>query len=168
MLHARVDAGGGETRGLVRSAWALPLRSSRLGLSGKADLIEFHRDPGGTEQPYPVEHKRGKPKEDDRDRVQLCAQALCLEEMLGVEVPEGALFYYAVHRRTPVAFDPALRRRTEAAAAAVRALMASGRTPPPVEVPACKGCSLAHLCLPAAMRPGRRVEDYFRRELGRP
>ncbi|MBI2236667.1 MAG: CRISPR-associated protein Cas4 [Magnetospirillum sp.] len=168
VLHARVDSGGSETRGTVRSAWGLPLRSTRLGLSGKADLVEFHRHPDGSETPVPVEHKRGRPKDDDRDRVQLCAQALCLEEMLGVAVPAGALFYHATRRRDVIALDQPLRRRTEDAAAAVRALIASGRTPPPVAVPACGGCSLANLCLPTAAAPGRRVADYFQRELAKP
>lgn len=166
ILHTHVDAGGAETRGAVRRAWGLPLRSARLGLSGRADLVEFHRG-GGGEVPLPVEHKRGRPKDDDRDRVQLCAQALCLEEMLGVAVPQGALFYHAIRRRLTVAFDEALRRRTEDAAAGVRALFDSGQTPPPVKVPACLGCSLADLCLPQATRPGHHVADYFQRELER-
>ncbi len=166
VLHARVDAGWAETRGEVRSAWALPLRSTRLGLSGKADLVEFHRSANG-DLPFPVEHKRGRPKDDDRDSVQLCAQALCLEEMLAVAVPRGALYYHAIRRRVPVTFDDALRCRTEMAAAGVRGQFASGHTPPPVAVAACHGCSLADLCLPQAALPGRRVADYFHRELER-
>ncbi|CAA7616880.1 CRISPR-associated protein Cas4 [Magnetospirillum sp. SS-4] len=163
LLHARVDHGGAETRGTMRKAWALPLRSTRLGLVGKADLVEFHAAPDGGEIPYPVEHKRGREKADDRDRVQLCAQGLCLEEMLGVAVPEGALFYYASRRRVPVAFDDGLRRRTEAAARSVGAMLASGRTPPPVECSACKGCSLAPTCLPETLsRRHPSQEQYFR------
>jgi CRISPR-associated exonuclease Cas4 len=86
--HERVDRGGAETRGEVRRAYGVPLRSLRLGLAGKADVVEFHATPGvGQERPFPIEHKRGRPKRGDEDRVQLCAQALCLEEMLGVPVP---------------------------------------------------------------------------------
>jgi CRISPR-associated exonuclease Cas4 len=168
VLHARVDQGGAETRGALRRAWALPLRSTRLGLAGKADLVEFVAADGG-EVPFPVEHKRGREKTDDRDRVQLCAQALCLEEMTGTVVPEGALFYHATRRRVVVPFDEALRRRTEDAARSVRAMIASGRTPPPVPCSACDRCSLADLCLPSAL--GKRhanATQYFAKGLDPP
>lgn len=163
LLHEKVDQGGEEVRGNLRIVRGLPLRSARLGLSGKADTVEFR----GT-VPFPIEHKRGAPKGDDRDRVQLCAQALCLEEMLGVEVPAGALFYYRIRRREDVAFDAALRRRTTEAAQAVRAMIESGRTPPPVPVSACGGCSLKDICLPDALaaRGPRSVADYFAQGLG--
>ncbi len=164
VLHERVDRGGAETRGGLRQAWGLPLRSVRLGLVGKADLVEFRG-----ETAFPVEHKRGREKEDDRDRVQLCAQALCLEEMTGRPVPEGALFYHATRQRLAVAFDAALRRRTEDAAAAVLRMLAGKVTPPPARVPACRGCSLTDICLPDAVASrSTRVADYFRRELARP
>ena len=155
ILHERVDRGGAESRPGVRRAYGLPLRSLKLGVSGRADLVEFHRAPGGgAARPFPVEHKRGRPKDGDEDRVQLCAQALCLEEMLGADVPEGALFYGAKARRLPVAFDAALRRRTEAVAASVHALLAEGATPlPPPQAP-CAACSLVGLCLPRACRRG--------------
>ena len=169
VLHARVDQGGAETRGALRRAWALPLRSVRLGLVGKADLVEFHAAPDGTEVPFPVEHKRGREKDDDRDRVQLCAQGLCLEEMTATPVPDGALFYHATRKRVVVAFDDALRRHTEEAAGAVRAMIAAGRTPPVVECAACARCSLAELCLPAAL--GRRhptATEYFGKGLDPP
>lgn len=162
VLHSRVDQGGAETRGALRRAWALPLRSNRLGLAGRADLVEFVAGPGGAEVPFPVEHKRGREKQDDRDRVQLCTQGLCLEEMTGIPVPEGALFYHASRRRVMVAFDEALRRRTEDAVHSVRAMIAAGRTPPPIPCPACDRCSLAELCLPSAL--GRRhptAPEYF-------
>ena len=99
--HERVDRGGTEARGPVRRVYGVPLRSLRLGLAGKADVVEFHASQGGgPEQPFPIEHKRGRPKIGDEDRVQLCAQALCLEEMLGVLVPNGALFYGRTRRRS--------------------------------------------------------------------
>jgi CRISPR-associated exonuclease Cas4 len=163
LLHARVDQGGAETRRGRRQAWALPLRSTRLGLVGKADLVEFTAGPDGIDIPFPIEHKRGREKVDDRDKVQLCAQALCLEEMLGVAVPEGALFYYTSRKRVAVAFDSGLRRRTEAAALAVAAMLASRQTPRPIACPACKGCSLAELCLPEALSSRTMsMEQYFR------
>jgi CRISPR-associated exonuclease Cas4 len=155
--HERVDRGGAETRAGVRRAYGVAVRSLRLGLAGRADVVEFHAMPGGgPEQPLPVEHKRGRPKRGDEDRVQLCAQALCLEEMLGVSVPAGALFYGQSRRRTGVAFDGALRRRTEEVAGEVRALFDAGATPPPPVVAPCKSCSLLSGCQPTAFRTRRR------------
>lgn len=163
VLHTRVDQGGAETRGPLRRVWALPLRSVGLGLVGVADCVEFVTGPDGAETPLPVEHKRGRPKADDRDRVQLCAQALCLEEMTGRTVPEGELFYHATRQRLTVPFDAALRRRTIDAAEAVRTLIASGRTPPPpLDGPDCPRCSLADLCLPHVLGERRSAEAYFR------
>ncbi len=154
--HERVDRGGAETRGPVRRAYGVPLRSLQLGLAGRADVVEFHAPPGGgPEHPFPVEHKRGRPKIGDEDRVQLCAQALCLEEMLGVVVPTGALFYGRTRRRAEVVFDEALRRRTEAVATEARALFEAGATPAPPAVAPCKSCSLWEACRPAAF-PSRR------------
>lgn len=164
ILHQAVDQAGAESRPGVRRVTGLPLRSIRLGLSGRADVVEFRPGPDGTEIPFPVEHKRGREKPDDRDRVQLCAQALCLEEALGVPVPEGALYYATTRRRQLVQFDDALRRRVEEATAGIRAILISHRTPPPVAVPACKGCSLTDLCLPSVLsKPS--VARYFTRGL---
>jgi CRISPR-associated exonuclease Cas4 len=155
--HERVDRGGAETRAGVRRAYGVPVRSLRLGLAGQADVVEFHAVPGGgPEQPFPIEHKRGRPKRGDEDRVQLCAQALCLEEMLGVSVPAGALFYGQSRRRADVAFGEALRRRTEEVAVEVRALFDSGGTPPPPAVAPCKSCSLLSACQPTVFRTRRR------------
>src|SRR4051812_27370601 len=116
-LHERADLPG-EARGAsVRVARALPLRCDRLRLAGKADIVEFHREVAddGTAlwRPFPVEYKRGRPKPGGADEVQLCAQAVCLEEMLGVAVPFGALFYGKTRRRKPVEFTPGLRERVE-------------------------------------------------------
>lgn len=164
VLHTAVDQVQAAVRDGVRRATGLPLRSDRLRLVGRADVVEFRPGPDGAEIPFPVEHKRGRDKEDDRDRVQLCAQALCLEEALGVAVPAGALFYGKTHRRLPVVFDDRLRHRTEEAAAGVAAMLASGRTPPAIPVPACRGCSLTDLCLPDALA-ARSVKDYLERRL---
>ncbi|MEN6486737.1 MAG: CRISPR-associated protein Cas4 [Syntrophobacteraceae bacterium] len=151
ILHERVHAPGRERRKTVRTEFALPLRSLRLGLSGKADAVEFHSGGGSKgerETPYPVEYKRGKPKADETDLVQLCAQALCLEEMLGVGVPEGAFFYERERRRTRVAFTEALRAGTEEAAGRLHELIASGKTPAPEYGKKCRSCSLMDACLP--------------------
>ena len=107
-LHEQVDGGEAEARGEVRIARSVPLRSLRLGLTGRSDVVELRRSADGVEipgvsgrwRPYPIEYKRGKPKPHRADEVQLCAQGMCLEEMLGVEVPLGALFYGTTRRRT--------------------------------------------------------------------
>jgi CRISPR-associated exonuclease Cas4 len=157
VAHERVDRGGAETRDAVRRAFGVPVRSLRLGLAGRADVVEFHAMPGGgLERPFPIEHKRGRPKRGDEDRVQLCAQALCLEEMMGVSVPAGALFYGQSRRRAEVIFDDALRHRTETVAAEVRALFDAGATPPPPAVAPCKSCSLSSACRPTAFPTRRR------------
>ena len=114
----RTDEPGARYSRGVRRVTALPLASRRLGLAGVADVVEFHRS-GGVETPYPVEFKRGKPKAHRADEAQLCAQGLCLEEMTGRPVPEGALFYGETRRRVEVRFDDELRRLTENAAAAL-------------------------------------------------
>lgn len=167
VLHAAVDRPQAETRDGVRRVTGLLLQSRRLGVSGRADAVEFRPGPDGAETPFPVEHKRGRPKQSDWDRVQLCAQALCLEEMLGVAVPEGALFYAEIRRRETVAFDEPLRRHTEDAAAGIAAMMRTGRTPPPIPVAACRGCSLKDLCLPEALSQGS-VDKWLSRRLAEP
>lgn len=164
MLHERVDEGGGETRGGLRIAHGLPLASQRLGLTGKADVVEFHRDDAGGWRPFPVEYKRGRPKAHDADRVQLCAQALCLEEMLDTPVAEGALFYGQPRRREAVAFDTALRDRTAALAAELRALLDAPALPPPVtDTTRCERCSLAEAC--GAGLPRRSARRWLERQL---
>jgi len=167
--HERVDAGGAEKRRDVKRVFGLPIRCLRLGLVGKADVVEFHRQPDGAWRPYPVEHKRGRRKEEDWDRVQLCAQALCLEEMLDVSVPEGALFYGKEQRREVVEIGEALRRKTEETAAAVHGLLADGRTPPPTYAKKCESCSLMAVCLPRGVGGrGNRVARYLATALGEP
>jgi CRISPR-associated exonuclease Cas4 len=169
ILHDRVDKGGTETRRDVKRVFGLPIRSLRLGLVGKADVVEFQRRADGRWIPYPVEHKRGRRKEEDWDRVQLCAQALCLEEMLNVSVPEGALFYGKEQRREVVEIGDTLRRKTEEVAAAVHRMLAEGRTPPPAYAPKCDNCSLVGICLPrAAGGRGNRVARYLANVLEEP
>src|SRR5262249_25168143 len=158
--HRRAHGGGQdalEAAGqVVRSLW---LRSTRLRLVGVADVVEFHP------QPYPVEYKLKRRRRWDNDDVQLCAQALCLEEMLGTPVPAGAIFHVRSRRRREVAFDAALRQTTEDAVARLPALVRSGATPPPVLHPKCRQCSLHHLCLPELItdqaRYRRAARDLF-------
>ena len=147
IMHDKVDTANRESRGNIRIEYGVPMRSLRLGLIGKADVVEFHKD-GDRWIPFPVEYKRGKPKPGNCDKVQLCAQAICLEEMMNVRIPEGALFYGETRHRHDVEFDTALRKETEEAAVRLRELIASGTTPPPVYSAKCKKCSLVELCLP--------------------
>jgi CRISPR-associated exonuclease Cas4 len=139
----------------------VPIRSLRLGVIGRADVVEFHRQKDGQWQPLPVEYKRGRPKKDDIDRVQLCAQALCLEEMLNCIVPEGALYYGEKKRRTAVVFDSLLREKTVQTAAALHALLTEGRTPPPRYDQRCESCSFLPLCLPK-VATRKKVGTYLR------
>lgn len=161
VMHEHVHEEGRESRGHVRIERGVPLCSMRLGLSGKADVVEFHRQPDETWLPFPVEYKRGKPKPDDCDTVQLCAQALCLEEMLKVEIPGGALFYGKTRRRADVCFDEPLRQKTEDTALRVHKLIESGVTPEPEYSAKCESCSLMGLCLPKTMGKRQTVKRYL-------
>lgn len=163
-LHETAHEPGATTRGGVRTVRALKLRSHALGLQGVADVVEFYRRADGREIPRPVEYKRGKPKENNADAIQLCAQALCLEEMFGVPVPEGALFYGQTKRRLPVGFDEPLRAETRQLATDLQALIASGRTPPPEYAPRCHQCSFYELCKPQAVT--RSAAAYVSRLIG--
>ncbi|MDI6743393.1 MAG: CRISPR-associated protein Cas4 [Smithella sp.] len=165
IMHEHVHEEGDESRGDVRIERGASLRSLRLGLIGKADVVEYHRQADGTWQAFPVEYKRGKPKIDHGDKIQLCAQALCLEEMLNAAIPAGALFYGKTRRRLDVAFDEALRQETEAAAIKTHELIEGGTTPAPVYAKRCESCSLVAECLPKTMQKKRTVESYLKRML---
>jgi CRISPR-associated exonuclease Cas4 len=164
VMHERTHQAGTESRSGLRFARALPLRSEHLGLHGVADVVEFHLTheslgfaPTNIRSILPVEYKRGKPKAHDADRVQICAQALCLEEMFGVAVPVGALFYGENRRRLDVRFDDALRATTQAATERLQNMIAAGATPPATREPKCEHCSLLDICLPDALRFRRGV-----------
>jgi len=163
IMHERVHEQDHESRGNVRIEYGLPLRSLKLGLVGKADVVEFHRLDKDRWQPFPVEYKRGKPKPDDCDLIQLCAQAMCLEEMLLVSVPSGAIFYGRTRRRLDVSFDESLRQETEEAAKQAHQLIRSGVTPPPVYKKRCESCSLIGECLPKAIGKKSSVKRYLAR-----
>lgn len=167
LLHERVDAGGRETRPGIRVARNVSLRSFSLGVSGVADVVEFHGAGRGERgRPVPVEYKRGKPKAHRADEVQLCAQAICLEEMFGLAVREGALFYGAVRRRMSVPFDDTLRALTTRVAAETRAMIAEGSTPRPVRTPACRRCSLEEACQPARLERPPSIARWLSAQLG--
>ena len=161
IMHERVHEEQRESRGNVRIEYGIPLRSLRLGLIGKADVVEFHHIDKGTWQSFPVEYKRGKPKVDHCDKIQLCAQAMCLEEMLSISVPNGAIFYGQTRRRLDVTFDDALRKETEEAAKRAHQLINSGITPPPVYEKRCEQCSLIGECLPKTTGKKSSVKRYL-------
>jgi len=168
IMHEKVHEEQRESRGSIRIEYGVPMRSLRLGLIGKADVVEFHRAGKNLWQPFPVEYKRGKPKVDYCDKIQLCAQAICLEEMLSVSVPQGALFYGKTRRRLDVVFDDALRAETEETAHKAHQLIASGVTPPSVYVKRCKSCSLIGECLPEKMGKRSSVRRYLMRMVESP
>jgi len=162
VMHDRVHTQIHESRGNVRLAFGLDVRSLRLGLIGKADVVEFHREDASPEtwRPFPVEYKRGRPKTDNCDRVQLCAQAMCLEEMLHLTVDAGAVFYGRTRRRQDVAFDAELRQETGRLTIRLHELINSHITPKAEYSPRkCNSCSLINACMPKAA--GGSVTSYL-------
>jgi CRISPR-associated exonuclease Cas4 len=162
-VHHLVDTPGYEIKSGVRVERALPLWSDRLSLIGKADLVEFH--PDGTV--FPVEFKHGAKRQKLHDDLQLAAQAMCLEDMLGRPVHKGAIFHASSHRRREVAITPELRRLVIETAEAIRAMLASGRLQPPVNDSRCKECSLKEICQPEAIA-GRSRQRQQQRDLFNP
>jgi CRISPR-associated exonuclease Cas4 len=163
-VHHLVDEPGYEMKAGVKVERALPLWSDRLNLIGKADLVEFH--PDGTV--FPVEFKHGRKRQKVHDDIQLAAQAMCLEEMLGRPVPKGAIYHASSHRRREVSITPELRRLVEKTADAIRAMLASARLPAPANDARCRECSLKEICQPEALadtdRQQRQRQDLFRVE----
>lgn len=164
LLHERVDGGKADNRQGVRTVRSLTIRSFALGVTGKADAVEFHGS-GNRLRLFPVEYKRGRPKAHRADEVQLCAQAMCLEEMFSVPVPEGALFYGATHKRQAVRFDDPLRLLTHQVATNVREMVSTGRTPLPKYMPGCKKCSLMEVCKPKRLERPPSVARWLARQL---
>ena len=172
-LHERVHEQDTTTLHDVRTARGLRIRSLRLGLVGVADVVEFHRVTSSAEgtaldglpglwQPSITEYKRGKPKIDRSDEVQLCAQAVCLEEMLGVSIHKSAFFYGQPRRRHPVTLDAELREETEEVAGKLHQMVRSGSTPPPVYGRKCRQCSLVEVCLPKTTGAPNKVQKYLK------
>lgn len=173
IVHERVHQPGAENRPGIHTARGLRLCSLRLGLAGQADVVEFYRSedgvaiPGlkGRWRPFPVEYKRGRPKRNACDEVQLCAQAMCLEEIFGCAVAEGALYYGEPRRRTAVAFGAKLRARTEDIALRMHQLYQAGSTPNASYQPKCDSCSLMTRCLPRLLAKSPSISRYFARTL---
>lgn len=162
VLHEKADKPKIERRKGVRTVLAMPLAAPELGITGIADVVEFHQTAEEGERAFPVEYKRGRPKAHQADEVQLCAQALCLEFMLGQAVPAGALYYGQTRRRTDVPFDAPLRQLTLDTIAAVRAMLAAGLTPTArYDRRRCDACSLLDLCQPKLLGRTRSVNDWL-------
>ena len=169
LMHENAhDQGFRESRGDVLIVRGLAVHSTRLGVSGQCDVVECHRDPDGitlrdregTWRPYPVEYKRGRPKDGQADELQLCAQAMCLEEMLCCAVPEGALYYGETRRRLEIQFAPDLRSKVQDDLAEMHELYRRRYTPKVKPSKGCNACSLKDLCVPKLMR-AKKVSDYL-------
>jgi CRISPR-associated exonuclease Cas4 len=156
LLHTKVDSGLPEQRGNTRSERAVQLLSHAHKLTGKMDLLEIESLADGRKKFFPVEYKRGKPKVHDWDRIQVCAQALCLEEMRGIEINDAAIWYWEVRRREPVSIDAQLRKITIETISATHELLAARNTPAPTtDIKRCKACSLVEICQPELYRHDR-------------
>ncbi len=155
------DPGYRQTAEGARIERALPLFSVKLGLTGKADIVEFRPATNGLEVPLPVDYKLGKRKKWDNDDVQLCAQALCLEEMIGAPVPKGAIYHVKTRRRREVLFTDDLRQLTIHTIEQVRALMLADEVPPAVVKPQCDGCSMHAICLPELSGGSRAMDTAY-------
>ena len=173
LLHQRAhDEAQRERRGDTLILRGLSVVSYSLGLSGKCDVVEFHLAPEGISLrgevglllPYPVEYKRGKPKSHQADELQLCAQAMCLEEMLCCTIPEGALFYGEPRRRSIVSFSPQLRQSVQSFSDEMQQYYRRGYTPKAKPSKSCNACSLKELCLPQMGRRGT-VAGYLRKAM---
>jgi CRISPR-associated exonuclease Cas4 len=157
-LHERTDQPdeSGWEEG-IRVERALSLWSRRLGLIGKADVVEFYGD-----TPYPVEYKSGRSRQFENDNLQLCAQAMCLEEMTGQAVPRGAIYHHGSRRRREVVFTPDLRNRVAEAVTAIRAMLQSRSLPPAVNDKRCDHCSLHEACMPEVLGERERAAEVLR------
>ncbi|MBI4001742.1 MAG: CRISPR-associated protein Cas4 [Nitrospira defluvii] len=156
-VHKRVDEPESEIVDGVRVERAVPLWSKQLGLIGRADVVEFHG-----EVPYPVEYKHGPRREQEHDELQLCAQAICLEEMTGKPVPRGAIYHHSSRRRREVIFTAELRDQVAEVVTQVRAMLVAKILPPPVNDARCRHCSLIEACMPSVIGEQQRAAAVVR------
>jgi len=163
VLHERVDAERRESRRLFKQEYGMAVRSLQWGLTGKCDLVElWYTKDGNIEKVSPVEFKRGKKKTDDIDRVQLCAQVLCLEEMFGVTIECGQFYYLQEHRRSNQAIDEHLRQKTIALIGQIMEIRKTGKTAiAKYEKRKCDNCSMIDLCMPKSAGAGRKNVKLF-------
>jgi CRISPR-associated exonuclease Cas4 len=162
ILHEKVDTDTYETRGTLKTVRGLRIHSTRLGIVGRADVVEFRKSTNADGSPdvMPVEFKAGQPKDDLSDKVQLCAQALCLEEMMNTQVKRGAFFYGKIRRRVQVEIDDGLRKQTEEIIAAVHEIVSQKKVPAARYEKKCRNCSLADICMPKAMNE-KKLKEYM-------
>lgn len=158
IMHERADSGEDESRGDKTIVRSLNIYSKRLGISGRCDVVEMNDD-GTKIIPYPVEYKSGKPKMDISDTAQLCAQTLCLEEMMNVSISEAAIFYGKPRRRLPVVIDENLRKETEKVIRSIHNMIKERKVPAAVYMKKCDTCSLNDMCMPK-IKSGR-VKSYI-------
>lgn len=175
ILHERVDDPWfNELRKNMIVGRSMPLISHRLGFQGVADLVEFREAESGVEikgrggrwEIVPVEYKRGKPKDEECDALQLCVQAVCLEEMLGAHISRGEIFYGVIRRRTTIDFSPELRKRAEETAEEMHRIFEEGEIPAAKMQKGCKACSLMDVCSPQWDKLHNRVSRYIEEALG--
>lgn len=171
ILHEKAhDGAAREKRGDLLITRNMSVHSSELGISGSCDVVEFLRSPEGISlrgqeglwQPYPVEYKRGSPKTTDADRLQLCAQAMCLEEMLCCDIPEAAIFYGEIRRREVIDLDESLRDRVRRHLEEMHELYRRSHTPKAKPGKGCNACSLKELCIPKLVKRRSAQEYLFR------
>ncbi len=165
IMHEHVHESSLSERKGVKIEYGLSIYSSELGLSGKADVVEFHKNQNDNWIPLPVEYKRGKPKLDDCDKVQLCAQALCLEEMQKTNIPEGALFYGKTRHRNIILFDENLRKITKQTVEQLHEYINAGITSEPLFLKKCKTCSFIDVCMPETISRHSSVRRYLVNEI---
>jgi CRISPR-associated exonuclease Cas4 len=161
ILHEKVDTDTYETRGTLKTVRGLRIHSTRLGIVGRCDVVEFCKGKNEQEEVLPVEFKSGEPKEDASDKVQLSAQVLCLEEMLNTKITQGAFFYGKIRRRTLVEIDAELRTQTENIIASVHEIVATKLVPPAKYSEKCRNCSLEDACMPKAMNE-KKLKQYMK------
>lgn len=161
-LHERVDTPGSESRKNIKIVRSLRLRSLKYGLTGIADVVEFQRmNEADAWQPYPIEYKRGKPKKDLSDSVQLCAQAICLEEMLKLKVPKGAFYYGELKTRVEIELDDSLRKSTLEYIQRLHQIIKAKKTPQATYEKKCNSCSLINHCMPNCTNGKKSVAAYM-------
>ncbi len=159
ILHEKVDTDTYETRGIKKTVRGIRIHSYRLGIVGRCDVVEFRETKTG-EEVMPVEFKSGEPKENISDKVQLCAQALCLEEMLKTTITHGEFFYAKIRRRERIEIDIQLREQTKEIIASVREIVSTKKTPEAHYEAKCRNCSLESICMPKAMNE-KKLKKYM-------
>ena len=160
ILHEKVDTDTYEMRGTKRTVRGLRIHSFYFGITGRCDVVEFRNSDDG-EEVMPVEFKSGEPKDDISDKVQLCAQVFCLEEMLSTKIKKGAFFYGKIRRRDIVEIDDGLRSQTESIITSVREIISSKKVPTAEYTSKCRNCSLLDICQPKAMN-NRKLNNYIK------